>query len=268
MHAFVALMRRYCIDYTNSHDLTLYDEIMEPDYVVHIGGRTLERDTSYASSVAKLFEMAPGLGLVVHELVLNGDRLCMYFSEHGAMPGPDGPALACWRGFGLYKWNGKRLTENFVEQDYGAMQDQLSGGRPHSLIPPHLDPWTTTVPVPPDPRSDAVVREWLAAGELTDAAHVEIDDMREGTAHSPVLDVDRVVVNDLFSAGANVPFHATFQGSVRGGLGPQAERHLGATASLEVAGIARVADGTVSSVQAVTSRMQLLQDLNRRERAG
>ena len=28
---FVALMRRYVVDYTNSHDLAVCDEIMEPD---------------------------------------------------------------------------------------------------------------------------------------------------------------------------------------------------------------------------------------------
>ena len=43
MHPFVALMRTYCIDYTNSHDQSLYDEIMEPDYVVHISGFDLRR---------------------------------------------------------------------------------------------------------------------------------------------------------------------------------------------------------------------------------
>ena len=59
MHPFVGLMRRYCIDYTNSHDQSLYDELMEPDYVVHINGMDLGRSTTYARSVEKLFAMAP-----------------------------------------------------------------------------------------------------------------------------------------------------------------------------------------------------------------
>ena len=33
MEPFVALMRRYCIDYTNSHDQSVCDEIMAPEYV-------------------------------------------------------------------------------------------------------------------------------------------------------------------------------------------------------------------------------------------
>ena len=125
MHPFVSLMRTYCIDYTNTHDQTLYDEIMEPDYVVHISGFDLERDVSYGPAVTDLYGRAPGLGLVVHEFVLNGDRLCMRFSEHAAMPAGDGTAYACWRGIGLYQWNGARLTENWVEQDLAGLMARL-----------------------------------------------------------------------------------------------------------------------------------------------
>lgn len=263
MHPFVALMRTYCIDYTNSHDQSLYDEIMEPDYVVHINGMALERSTSYARSVERLFTMAPGLGLVVHDFVLNGDRLSMYFSEHSAMPGPDGPTLACWRGMGLYKWNGARLTENFVEQDYLAMQEQIVSGRPHPLIPPHLDPWTTTEAVAADPGAEATVRGWLERGDLTDARHHEIDDARVGATYEPVIDVTSVTVNDLFSAGPSVPFHVTMHGTYRGGLGDQLAGHLGAAASLDVVGIARLAGGAVDHLDAITGRRRLLEELTR-----
>lgn len=263
MHPFVALMRRYCIDYTNSHDQSLYDEIMEPDYVVHINGMALERSTTYARSVEKLFGIAPGLGLVVHDFVLNGDRLCMYFSEHGAMPGPNGSALACWRGIGLYKWNGTRLTENYVEQDYVAMQAQLASGQPHPLTPPHIDPWTTTEPVAADPAAEATVRAWLDRADLADAASVEIDDMRTGAPYEPVLAVDSVSVNDLFSAGSSVPFHVTMHGTYRGGLGDAQAGRVGARASLNVVGIARVAGDGVGHVDAVTGRMQLAGELGR-----
>lgn len=263
MHPFVALMRTYCIDYTSSHDQSLYDEIMEPDYVVHIGGQDLLRSTTYASSVSMLFDAAPGLDLVVHELVLNGDRLCMYFSEHASMPARDGRrALSCWRGIGLYKWNGRRLTENFVEQDHFAMQAQIRSGEPHPLLPPHIDPWMATVPVPPDQVAEDVVRAWLASGDLADAPSVHIDDGRTGVAHEPVLDVEDVVIDDLFSAGWSVPFHVTLRGTYRGGLGERHRGRVGAPASLPVAGIARVADGSVQHVDAVTSRFSLAGDLS------
>lgn len=268
MHPFVALMRTYCIDYTNSHDQTLYDEIMEPDYVVHINGMTLARDTGYAESVEQLFAIAPGLGLVVHEFVLNGDRLAMYFSEHARMPGKHGPALACWRGIGLYQWNGTRLTENYVEQDYAAMQAQLGGGPPHPLLPPHIDPWTSTEPVPADAAAEATVRAWLDRGDLADAGSLHADDMRSGTAYVPLLDVESVTVNDLFSAGAAVPFHVTLHGAYRGGLGDACDPRIGAPAALTAVGIARVEDGRVDHVDAVTGRMQLRGELIRAVRGG
>jgi len=255
MHPFVALMRTYCIDYTNSHDQSLYDEIMEPAYVVHINGMDLVRSTTYSDAVTAIFDAAPGLGLVVHEFVLNGDRLCMHFSEHGAFPAGDGRALACWRGIGLYKWNGRRLTENYVEQDYFAMQQQLATGDPHPLTPPHLDPWVMTEPVPADPAAEQVVREWLTKGDLAAAGTVEIDDTRTGAPYEPVLDVEAVTVNDQFSAGNAVPFHVTLSGTYRGGLGPDLDGRVGQPATLRVAGIARVADGGVAHVEAVTTRM-------------
>jgi hypothetical protein len=255
MHPFVALMRTYCIDYTNSHDQSLYEQIMEDDYVVHIGGADLIRSTTYADSVSELFAMAPGLGLVVHELVLNGDRLCMYFSEHAAMPGRDGTALACWRGIGLYKWNGRRLTENYVEQDHFAMRAQLRSGTPHPLLPPHLDPWVTTEPVASDEDAERVVRAWLERGDLEAAARVHIDDGRAGSTYEPLVDVAEVRIEDLFSAGASVPFHATLTGAYRGGLGPKLDDRTGTEVSLPVAGIARVEGGQVTEVEAVTARL-------------
>jgi hypothetical protein len=259
VHPFVALMRTYCIDYTNSHDQSLYEQIMEPDYVVHINGLDLVRSTTYALAVEMFFAAAPGLGLVVHELVLNGDRLCMHFSEHAAMPADgEARALACWRGIGLYKWNGRRLTENYVEQDYLAMRAQVDAGVPHPLKPPHLDPWTTTEPVPPDPASEGTVRAWLDRGDIAAAETREIDDTRTGVPYQAVLDVESVTVNDLFSAGPAVPFHVTLQGAYRGGLGPEAMGRIGAPASLDVAGIARVDGGSVTAVEAVSARLPTL----------
>lgn len=246
MHPFVALMRTYCIDYTNSHDQSLYDEIMEPDYV---------------PLVTTLFDAAPGLGLVVHEFVVNGDRLCMRFSEHGAMPSERGPRLACWRGIGLYKWNGRRLTENYVEQDYFAMQEQMATGEPHPLQPPHLDPWVGTEAVDADPSAEDVVRAWLEKADLNASGTVEIDDTRTGRPYEPILDVAEVTVNDIFSAGSQVPFHVTLAGSYQGGLGEAARDFVGRPTTLLVAGVAGVTDGAVTSVSAVTTRMQALAQL-------
>ena len=248
MEPFVALMRTYCIDYTNSHDLSVCDSIMEPDYVVHITGLELERDAAYKPAVAQVFGRFPALGLVVHELITNGDRLAMRFSEHGASP--EG-ALACWSGISLYDWNGSRLTSCRVEQDFLSQQGQLAAGAPHVLQAPHLDPWITTVAVPSDPDAEATARAWVAAGDLTAAAAGRVD---EGSVadHEPIVEVDHVEVHDLFSAGGRVAFHASLHGAYRGGL--DGLDGAGQVLRVDVAGILTVADGAVVELHAVTDR--------------
>jgi predicted ester cyclase len=244
---FVSLMRRYCIDYTNSHDLDVCDSIMEPDYVVHIAGMSLERDAAYKPAVEQVFERFPTLGLAVHELATNGDRLVMRFSEHAATP--DG-TLACWAGIGLYDWNGTRLVTCRVEQDFVAQQRQLDSGVPDALEPPHLDPWGTTVARAADPVAEDAARAWLAAGDLA-AAPGRIDD-GDVAAHVSILDVAAVEVDDLFSAGERVAFHASLAGAYTGGLdGIEAD---GRSVRVDVAGLLTVQDGAVARVHAVTDR--------------
>ena len=249
MDPFVALMRAYCIDYTNSHDLSVCDSIMEPDYTVRICGMTLERDAAYKPSVQEVFRRFAALGLVVHELVTNGRRLVMRFSEHGAA---SSGALACWSGIGLYDWNGDKLTSCRVEQDFWSQRRQLSGGPPDDLEPPHLDPWLTAAARPPDPTAEEVVRTWLGRGELAAAAGGRID---EGPleAHRPVVAAEAVEVHDLFSAGDRVAFHATLRGTYAGGL--DGIDDTGRPASIEVAGLATVDGGRLADLHAVTDRL-------------
>lgn len=267
MHPFVALMRRYAIDYTNSHDQTTYPDLFTEDYTVHISGVDLVRDESYGPAARSLFDAAPGLGLVVHELILNGDRLCMRFSEHAAMPRRDGTrALACWRGIGLYDWNGTHLVENHVEQDFMARRRQITSGVPDALEPPHLDPWMTTEPVPADAEAEAVVRDALTAGRLLDAASVLVDDATGDEAEF-VVDTGEVTINDLFSAGRRVAVHATIHGTYRGGVDGVPSEAIGADADLYIAALVAVADdGELDEVRAVTTREQVLVSLRSQSR--
>jgi len=255
MEPFVALMRQYCIDYTNSHDQSICDAIMHPDYVVHISQMDLPRDAAYKPAVTHVFGRFPGLGLQVHEFVTNGDRLAMRFSEHGMVPA-EGSRCAAWGGIGLYKWNGEQLIENYVEQDFLAQHAQLSGAVSEApLEGPHLDPWVGTRAEPANPDAESVVREWLARRDLRDAPEVVIDSSwYEALAPSPI-EVEKVAVNDLFSAGDRVAFHVSQTGPYRGGLPGIADSRLGDPARLDCVGLARVVEGRVSAVRAITDRM-------------
>ena len=103
MSTFVALMRRYCLDYTNRHDVTQVPGIMEPNYTLRMGQHELAgRDTHYVPAASAQFKQFPGLGLTVHEIFSNGERLAMRFSEHGQSVKHGGRAAA-WSGLGLYR---------------------------------------------------------------------------------------------------------------------------------------------------------------------
>lgn len=255
MHPFVALMRRYVIDYTNSHDQSIYPEIFVDGYTVNISGHALVRDESYGPSVRALYDAAPGLGLVVHELVLNGDRLCMRFSEHAAMPRRDGGrALSCWRGIGMYAWDGERLVSNWVQQDFLARRRQVETGQPDQLEPPHLDPWMTTAPVAPDPEAEALGRSFVEGARLHEARRSHVDDEAD-PARPLVVEPEEVVVDDCFSAGRRVAVHATVTGAYRGGVRGVPEQAQGLPATLAVVALVDVAeDGSIDHVWAVTDR--------------
>jgi hypothetical protein len=260
MEPFVALMRRYCIDYTNSHDQSVCDEIMEPEYVVHISGFDLPRDAAYKPAVTAVFARFPGLQLQVHELVTNGERLAMRFSEHGAAVDAGG-RFAAWGGIGLYRWNGRRLLENFVEQDFLAQEEQLASGVSAPLESPHLDPWVATRAEPASPAAEAVARRWLAKGDLRAAENAVVDgSWYAGAADSP-LEVTSVEVTDLFSAGDRVAFHVRQRGPYRGGLAGAPASLVCREATLRCVGIARVTGGEVCALRAITDRLGMLREL-------
>ena len=254
MEPFVALMRRYCIDYTNSHDQSICDEIMHPDYVVHIAGMDLPRDAAYKPAVRQVFDRFPGLELEVHEFVTNGDRLAMRFSEHGASPEADGH-FAAWGGIGLYRWNGTQLLENYVEQDFVAQEEQLQSGDPAPIESPHLDPWVGTHSEPSNSAAEATARAWLEKGDLRAAPQVVIDGSWYGPLAPSPIEVHSVEINDLFSAGDRVAFHVSQKGTYTGGIPGAAESLRGAETTLRCVGFARVVDGAVAEARVITDRL-------------
>lgn len=255
MEPLVALMRRYVVDYTNRHDTSLCAELMEPDYTLRMGSHVVAgRDDVYVPAAARQFEQFPGLGLTVHEIVTNGDRLAMRFTEHGASV-RHGGALASWTGLGLYRWNGRRLTENWVEQDYQGRRRQLaSGGAPDPVAAPAVAPWDT-VAVPADAGAEQVVRDWVAAG--LPSTGVNWDD---GDA-APLLDGTATQVDDIFSAGDRVAVRVTRTGAYAGGLDGVDPSAVGRPATLHLVALVTVPDGEVVGGHGVRNRLDLARSL-------
>jgi hypothetical protein len=245
MEPFLKLMKTYCIDYTNSHDTSWLPAIMTDDYVVNICGHRLQRSASYQESVEALFADAPGLNITIHEIYFNGDRLAMRFSEHATFVSRNN-ARATWRGFSTYTWDGTRLTECWVEQDFFSRYQQFKSGVPYAPRSPAIDAWMTS-PTPEDPNALSAALNWLQTFDLSRATSHSIDDSDDNPAWTMPIVPRKVEITDAFSAGGKVPFHATVTGTLTPGDGKEVR--------MPVCGVITVAStGAIEQVEAVFDR--------------
>ncbi len=259
--AFLRLMKRYVLDYTNCNDQSQTPVIMEADYVLRMGDHFVRgRDTDYHAATAKQMEQFPNLALTVHEIATSGERLVMRFSEHGRSRA-HGDRGSVWGGIGLYKWNGTKLVMNHVEQDYVARKRQLRTGIPDLVDHPALSPWNTDAQAP-DVEAEAIVKVWLDSGALAKTPGVLLDDQWTGIPASPLVAQSHVEINDFFSCGNAVAFHLT----QHGGLIPDADvvGEAGAPVRLHMAGLVHVEDGVVARGRIIRNRLDLARSLGRR----
>ena len=82
-----------------------------------------------------------------------------------------------------------------------------------------------------------------------------------------MVDVERVTINDLFSAGSRVAFHVTLHGPYAGGLAGVDETAIGTPVDLHVAGVASVDDDGVRDLRAVSGKLGITLRLASRARS-
>ncbi len=261
MHPFVAVMRRYVVDYLLCQNPAVCAQIMEPDYVLHMGGTDLgPRDSVYVPAVVRQLQQFPGLGMTVHEmLVSTDDRLAMRFSQHGASTRHEG-SEASWSGIGLYRWNGTRLTSNYAIEDYESRRRQLSSGAALPVEAPAIAPWDAAAEAP-SASTEASVRTWLVGGAMPSAG-IAYDDELVGTS-VPLIDVESTVIDEMFSAGQSVAFHITQTGRYRGGLDAP-DSAVGETATLYSVGVVRIDEAGLLSGRVIRERGALQRALSSR----
>ena len=253
LEPFIALMRRYCIEYVARHDFSQLEHLMVEDYVLRMGDHDLVgRDGPYAHATRIQMEQLPNLMLTTHELVTNGERLAMRFSEHGAAPSRNG-ACASWGGISLYRWNGNLLTECVVEQDYYARRDQYARGVPDPVDSPAVAPWDV-VAMPSSPSAEAAARDWLESGARAQGKVYFDDAWLPGRQNQELIDQNSIEVLDLFSAGDRVAFRAKQIGTLTGDF---SAGEAGKPVYMHMAGIVTVTDGAVVAGRLVRDRMGL-----------
>lgn len=245
-------MQRYCFGYTATHDFSVADQIMADNYTFYMGEHVFTgREAAYKPAAERQFQAYPGLGFAVHDFFSNGDRCAMYFSEFGHSVQYD--ANTAWHGVSLYRWNGERLTECRIEQDYYGRRRQLLTKRPDPVDQPAYAPWTAPVEKASS-SNEAVVSAWLEDGGLLKSRIGSLDDERVAPSIARVLLLDaRTAVLDIMSAGKRVAFQIKMEGRYAGGL-QELDGHEGAHAVLYATGFADVENGAVRNVKAVTDR--------------
>ena len=261
MDKFVALMRRYCYDYTNRQDFAACDSIMVPGYTLHMGTHDLTgRDEVYKPATQKQFSQFPGLVLTINEIMTNGDRLCLVFSEHGASVRHE-LRQAAWGGIGLYKWDGDRLLENYVEQDYYSRRLQLASGQSVPVENPAIAPWDTE-PEPANETAEAMVRDALSTGTLLKSSGIRFDDGGAAGAIQRILAPTLVHINDMFSAGDRVAFHIAQSGYLMADFASGHPGLVGTEVLLHMAGVVTVRNGEVTAGRIIRDRLGLKRRLN------
>jgi SnoaL-like domain len=256
LHPLLALMRAYAYAYTSNHDFDVLPAIMIEEYELRMGPhRIVGRDSSYREATQRQFDQFPGLGFTVHDLVTNGERVALRFSEHGHSLFHH--ADSAWGGVSLYRWDGSRLASCVVEQDYFSRRRQLSVGAGNLVESPAIDPWTVTIEASSAANEDAV-RTWVREGGIDSSDIGTLDDEWCAPAERYVFDIRETVIDDIFSAGNRVAFHVTQSGSLVSGSGvsaPSPQSH-----TRHAAGIADVFSGSVSA-RIITDRIATSKEL-------
>jgi hypothetical protein len=249
---FAALLRRYSFAYTAAHDFSVCAEIMVEDYVLFMGDiEVRDRENQYIPATAKLYRQFPGLGFTVHRFILGENRAALHFSEYGHSTLFDNDSV--WNGISLYEWDGQRLTECRVEQDYYSRRIQQKSGNAGEIRAPAHDPWLRT-PAAAAGSTEIIARQWLLDGGLLDAPVGSLDDEHWAAPKRMSFDAATVEVLDLFAAGGEAAFHVLVSGTYGGGL-DDLDEHVGRPADLYASGYVSVADGVITDVHAVTDRL-------------
>jgi predicted ester cyclase len=246
----VQLLRRWVVDYFNSHDRSVAHEFILPSYQLEIGDYLfVGRDDQWLPAVDQQMQAFPGMGMTVHQVVSTQDRVAVYFSEHGASKGRQ----AVWSGVGIYSSNGQHLTNCIAQEDYMTRQRQLKSGVCDPVEAPAVSPWDTE-PMPANLLAEAVVRDWLMQSWPPNNQAIRCDD--EHLTGEPLsFKVQSNEFTAFFSSGDDVAFHVRQTGLYSGGF-------AGITASpqnevLNVNGVLRVQNSQVVSGRIIRDRSGL-----------
>ncbi|MDR5699758.1 ester cyclase [Agromyces aerolatus] len=251
------LMRRYVYGFVNSHDFDVPSSIMHEQYTLHMGSDTLRgRDDVYLPAVRHQFAQFPQLEYSIHELIGTDTLTAVRFSEHGrSLRAPE--VAASWIGVAIYRAEGGRLVECWVEQDHFGRRAQLASGIGDPLPPVAVAPWDASRPGEPASSeasaAETEFREWAEGLRQWPPAAATLDP-GQASSTQPVLTETEVRVNAIVAEGPTVAANLTVTGRYAGGL-PGFDDRIGAHVRTFVGVFADVEAGEVTSVRGVSNRV-------------
>lgn len=258
--ASARLLRGFAVDFLTAHNPAATQWVMDPAYCLSISGVVLDgRDNVYLPATVAQLEQFPGLCVTVHDVIIGPDAVAMRFTEHGVTIRQPGCAAA-WGGITLFQIENGRLRRGWAEEDYFARKRQLKTGICDNILAPHQAPWDVADALP-QPATEAITRAWLnVPGAIVDPAQIDAICM-EGPSFSALIAPDELRINQLFSAGNRVAFHADGHGRYMGGFDDIDPRLIGQKVVLPFAGMMTVQDGLVTHVQISADRLGLYRHL-------
>jgi hypothetical protein len=240
----VALVHRYLSEVIHSRRFEVLSEILVPGYGFETGGTSLVgRDDHYIPMVSAYLAGEPTIDTAVHDIVTDGRYAAVWLTKHTVNP------RAAWDAVLIYRSSGDQLDWCWSEQDWAARRRQLKGEQTPPRAPVSAHGVWDVPALRADPETEMVAAAWLA-GRPCDMG------ISRGATPGPVLDVESVDVNCLFTAGDRFGFHLTQHGTYLDGLTGCAG-HRGKPAQLHLAGIGTVTGRAVSCARVVTDSSEL-----------
>ncbi|MHB8467905.1 MAG: ester cyclase [Acidimicrobiales bacterium] len=119
-----AIVRHHLLVGVSEHRPDVWDEIMAPDFVMHVGAasRLVTGRDAYKAVLAVYWEAFPDLSIELLQIIGEDDLVAAHYVERGTQTGPFGRIAATGRsyaknGLGLYRVGNAQLAEAWIQED-------------------------------------------------------------------------------------------------------------------------------------------------------
>ncbi len=125
-----SVIRRWVEDVWNGGNLGRADELMTPDYVLHLGSERLIGPEGFKQLCAPYRAAFPDMHITVHDLIAEGDRVVWRFTARGTQTGhlfdlpPTGKTMEI-PGVVISRFAGDKWVEDWPSWDLHGMLQQL-----------------------------------------------------------------------------------------------------------------------------------------------